>query len=79
MLWCAHSLVGAVQVSRNIEVLRFLESKGVPFIGHGDYDVFEYLHGKGTSCVEHVKFLLEGKLGTLTEGGLDNGNTEQDR
>lgn len=63
-LRCAHSLFRAVQVSRNIEVLRFLESKSVPFLGDGDSDACEHLHD------EHMKFLLESKLGAPRQHDL---------
>ena len=69
MLWCAHSLLRAVQVSRNVEVLQFLESKGVPFAFDSDdykYETCERLYGDGV-CADHVKFLLESKLGTIRQ------------
>lgn len=63
---CGGSLFRAVQVSRNVPVLRYLKRKGVPLTRYWyDFPRYERLHGD-KSCVEHVQFLIDNDLGEFS-------------
>lgn len=63
---CGGSLFRAVQVSRNVPVLRYLKSKGVPLTRYwDDLNRYQRIHGD-ESCLEHVQTLLDNDLGEFS-------------
>lgn len=63
---CEVSLFRAVQVSRNVPVLRYLKSKGVPLTRYwSDFPRYKRLHGD-KSCLDHMQFLIDNGLGEFS-------------